>query len=458
MERFNLAYLFSQLNIILVYMTLILGDCLIELKKIDDKSVDMVYLDLPFGCTACKWDVKLDLKALWVELKRVARSERTGFFFSCTTKFGFELFNNSPKGYFRWDLVWEKNRAAGFLNAYRLPMRKHEMIYCFAKKTPAYDVSSHSEFVYDNRTYQEIKSAEIYGKAKGNTPLMHGGKNQGKLFNERLPTSVLPPQEDHELIYCFAKKTPAYDVSNHSEFVYDNRTYQELKSADIYGKAKGNTPLLVGSSGTGGKTHKDKLPTSVLPPQEDHELIYCFAKKTPAYDVSSHNEVTETSYNKMNGKGQSGVYQEQEGTSVKTTHTERLPTSVLPTEVRENTIYQKHENEPDRYEKQAKRNGKLPTSVLPQEDTPSSWCKYDVDGKTKHRTSKPVKLMEFLLKYWSKEGDTILDPTFGSGAMAVACQNMKRKFIGIEMCAEFHELATERLKDNAIRLESLSGE
>ena len=66
--------------------------------------------------------------------------------------------------------------------------------------------------------------------------------------------------------------------------------------------------------------------------------------------------------------------------------------------------------------------------------------------------------MEFLLKYWSKEGDTILDPTFGSGAMAVACQNMKRKFIGIEMCAEFHELATERLKDNAIRLESLSGE
>ena len=325
MERFNLAYLFSQLNIILVYMTLILGDCLIELKKIDDKSVDMVYLDLPFGCTACKWDVKLDLKALWVELKRVARSERTGFFFSCTTKFGFELFNNSPKGYFRWDLVWEKNRAAGFLNAYRLPMRKHEMIYCFAKKTPAYDVSSHSEFVYDNRTYQEIKSAEIYGKAKGNTPLMHGGKNQGKLFNERLPTSVLPSQEEDIII-------------------------------------------------------------------------------------------------------------------------------------RENTIYQKHENEPDRYEKQAKRNGKLPTSVLPQEDTPSSWCKYDVDGKTKHRTSKPVKLMEFLLKYWSKEGDTILDPTFGSGAMAVACQNMKRKFIGIEMCAEFHELATERLKDNAIRLESLSGE
>ena len=312
MERFNLAYLFSQLNIILVYMTLILGDCLVELKNIADKSVDMVYLDLPFCQTACEWDRPVDLKALWVELKRVARSERTGFFFSCTTKFGFELFNNSPKGYFRWDLVWEKNRAAGFLNAYRLPMRKHEMIYCFAKKTPEYDVSSHKEYTEQPNALER--------------PMTH---------------------------------------------------YAGLKV----------------NNAVKSKTHKVPLPTSVLPSQEEDIII------------------------------------------------------------RENTIYQKHENEPDRYEKQAKRNGKLPTSVLPQEDAPSSWCKYDVDGKTKHRTSKPIKLMEFLLKYWSKEGDTILDPTFGSGAMAVACQNMKRKFIGIEMCPEFHELATERLKANALLLE-----
>jgi predicted NAD-dependent protein-ADP-ribosyltransferase YbiA (DUF1768 family) len=356
-------------------MTLILGDCLIELKKIDDKSVDMVYLDLPFGCTACTWDKKLDLKALWVELKRVARSERTGFFFSCTTKFGFELFNNSPKGYFRWDLVWEKNRAAGFLNAYRLPMRKHEMIYCFAKKTPEYDVSSHNEVEIKPHGRNKPK-AEIYGDcSKVKTDKIHKNK---------LPTSILPPEEDHELIYCFAKKTPAYDVSSHNE-VEIKPHGRNKPTAEIYGNNRIKTD----------KIHKNKLPTSVLPPQEEDIII------------------------------------------------------------RENTIYQKHENEPDRYEKQAKRNGKLPTSVLPQEDTPSSWCKYDVDGKTKHRTSKPVKLMEFLLKYWSKEGDTILDPTFGSGAMAVACQNMNRKFIGIEMCAEFHELATERLKDNAIRLESL---
>ena len=243
-------------------MNLINGDCLIELKKLEDKSIDFVYLDLPYGQTACKWDIKLDLKELWIQLKRIAKNERTPFFFSCTTKFGFELFNNAPKGYFRWDLVWEKNRAAGFLNAYRLPMRKHEMVYCFAKKSPEYDVSSHSEFIQET-----------------------GRKGVNKI--------------------------------------------------DTYGK-KGQK--LVKS-----KTHKNPLPTSILL------------------------------------------------------------------------------------------------------DIPSSWCKYKLDEKINHRTSKPVKLMEFLLKYWSKEGDTILDPTAGSGSMGVACKNMNRKFIGIEKDTDIFEIMKNRL-------------
>ena len=89
-------------------MNLIKGDCIVELKKLPDKSIDFFYLDLPYGQTACKWDTKVDHKALWIELRRLAKSERTPFFFSCTTKFGFELYNTAPKGWFRWDLVWKK--------------------------------------------------------------------------------------------------------------------------------------------------------------------------------------------------------------------------------------------------------------------------------------------------------------------------------------------------------------
>ena len=303
------------------------GDCLEVLKTLPDKSIDFVYLDLPYGQTACKWDKKLDLSALWKELKRLARSERTPFFFSCTTKFGYEIIKSNEK-YFRWDLVWEKNRAAGFLNAYKLPMRKHEMIYCFAKKSPEYDVTSHNEYT-----------------------------------EEKLPIRI---------------------------------------QNDIYGKVPN----------VNRKRHKDPLPTSILPPQEDHELVYCFAKKSPEYDVSSHSEYTE----QKEYKHLCNSYGKDETNKCKAkTHKNRLPTTILP----------------------------------PQEDPPSSWCKFKLDSNTGHRTAKPVALMEFLLKYWTQEGWTVLDPTMGSGSMGIACKRMKRKFIGIEKDDDIFELAKQRINTSS---------
>ena len=55
--------------------------------------------------------------------------------------------------------------------------------------------------------------------------------------------------------------------------------------------------------------------------------------------------------------------------------------------------------------------------------------------------------MSWILKYYSKEGDTILDPTMGSGSMGVACKEMNRNFIGIEMDAKIFKDACDRLKN-----------
>jgi len=244
-------------------MELIHGDCLVELKKLEDNSIDFVYLDLPFGQTAMAWDKKIDLYFLWKELKRVARDDRTPFFFSTTTKYGFELFNGSPKGWFKWDLVWKKNKVTGFLSAYKVPLRKHEMVYCFAKKSPTYYVS------------KDVNSKQVL--------------------------------KDH------------------------------TSTASIYGA-----------------------------------------------------NIKDVYYNGVKG-GNTGA--------------------------------------------------PLPTSDI----TPDTWCDIAKDTKVGHRTAKPVKLMEFLLKYWTKPGDTVLDPTMGSGSMGVACANMDRKFIGIELDNEIFNLALERL-------------
>jgi len=63
----------------------------------------------------------------------------------------------------------------------------------------------------------------------------------------------------------------------------------------------------------------------------------------------------------------------------------------------------------------------------------------------KHSTQKPTELMKWVLKYYSKEGDVVLDPTMGSGSTGVACLEMKRNFIGIEMDPEIFEDAEMRL-------------
>ena len=76
----------------------------------------------------------------------------------------------------------------------------------------------------------------------------------------------------------------------------------------------------------------------------------------------------------------------------------------------------------------------LPNSLLEVKST-----------RGKHSTEKPVELMKWILKYYSKEGDVILDPTMGSGSMGVACEEMKRNFIGIEKDEDIFNVAWERL-------------
>lgn len=64
-----------------------------------------------------------------------------------------------------------------------------------------------------------------------------------------------------------------------------------------------------------------------------------------------------------------------------------------------------------------------------------------------HPTQKPVPLMEYLIKTYTNEGDTVLDFTMGSGTTGVACRNLNRNFIGIEISPEYFEIAKRRIED-----------
>lgn len=100
----------------------------------------------------------------------------------------------------------------------------------------------------------------------------------------------------------------------------------------------------------------------------------------------------------------------------------------------------KFETETNNYGKfEGKKHNKLPELRVP-----SSWQKFNCEVGL-HPTQKPIVLMEYLIKTYTNEGDTVLDFTMGSGTTGAACKNLSRKFIGIEMDEKYFEIAQQRI-------------
>jgi len=118
------------------------GDCLEEMKRIPDGSVDMVLTDLPYGVTnkeseAGKWDLQIPLAPIWEHLLRVAKENAAIILFS-QGMFTAQLMMSQPK-LWRYNLIWDKCRTSGFLNANRMPLRCHEDIVVFYRLLPTYN-------------------------------------------------------------------------------------------------------------------------------------------------------------------------------------------------------------------------------------------------------------------------------------------------------------------------------
>ncbi len=76
--------------------------------------------------------------------------------------------------------------------------------------------------------------------------------------------------------------------------------------------------------------------------------------------------------------------------------------------------------------------------------------KWEANKGKVHPTQKPVALMEYLIKTYTNEGDTVLDNCMGSGTTGVACKNLNRNFIGIELDSEYFKIAEKRIKGESI--------
>jgi len=185
-------------------------------------------------------------------------------------------------------------------------------------------------------------------------------------------------------------------------------------------------------------------------PLRKHEMLYVFYRKLPLYDLSSHKNKF-IIQNKMDNKvidncyGDNAHIKEYLGEARKATvYDPPLPTSILCGRVDGSISTSIYENKPAFHNKE-QRNGEsiydppLPTSLL-EIKSERGGCK-----SGKHPTQKPIDLIKWCLKYYSKEYDIVLDPTCGSGSTGVACKEMNRKFIGIEKDEKIYNDAKIRL-------------
>jgi site-specific DNA-methyltransferase (adenine-specific) len=116
---------------------LIQGDCLVEMQSIPDKSVDMILCDLPYGTTACKWDVVIPFNLLWEQYKRIIKDNGAIVLFA-SQPFS-SVLGSSQLDLLQYSWVWKKHMGTGHLNAKKRPLKSHEDILVFYKKQPTYN-------------------------------------------------------------------------------------------------------------------------------------------------------------------------------------------------------------------------------------------------------------------------------------------------------------------------------
>ena len=152
-------------------------DCLEGMKRIPDKSIDMILCDLPYGTTACKWDTIIPTEDLWTQYERIIK-DNGAIVLTASQPFTTALAYSNLK-LLRYSLVWEKEQGVNFLLAKKQPLKVHEDILVFYKKQPGYN--------------PQMTKGAPYVSGKGNSGDVTGRviKKQTVNTGERYPRSII---------------------------------------------------------------------------------------------------------------------------------------------------------------------------------------------------------------------------------------------------------------------------
>ena len=198
--------------------TIINDDCMNILKQLPDKCIDCIICDLPYGTTACSWDVVIPFDKLWEQYKRIRKGNTPIVLFG-SEPFSTYLRMSNIKEY-KYDWIWNKFKAGNIFIADYQPMKVHEIISIFGK---------------DKITYNPIKEMRDRIKVSKNygTGATMGGnyipEDKIYIYEDKNPISIIeisnasqkdkfhPTQKPIELIEYLVKT-----YSNKGDLILDN--------------------------------------------------------------------------------------------------------------------------------------------------------------------------------------------------------------------------------------------
>jgi len=167
-------------------------DCLEGMKRIPDGSVDCIICDLPYevlnkGNKDAQWDRIIPFEPLWEQYRRVAKPNAAIVLFA-QGMFTAQLMMSQPK-LWRYNLIWDKNRTTGFLNAKKMPLRCHEDICVFYDELPTYNPQMTKCLPHQRNHSRGKQEGEQTNRCYGNF-----GKAEDNITDEKYPRSIVNVQ------------------------------------------------------------------------------------------------------------------------------------------------------------------------------------------------------------------------------------------------------------------------
>lgn len=191
-------------------------DCLEGMKKIDDKSIDMILCDLPYGTTACKWDTIIPFDKLWEQYKRIIK-DNCAIILTASQPFTTKLINSNIEN-FGYCWIWKKQKPTNFYQVKWQPLKEHEDICVFYKSKPKY--YPQGTVPVSIKSGRKNKSSNLYSKYDGGEYIQQVGNYPRSIIE--IPTegdkNRLHPTQKPISLFEYLIKT----YTNERELVLDN--------------------------------------------------------------------------------------------------------------------------------------------------------------------------------------------------------------------------------------------